>query len=57
MEAPELVRIAMFTLEQSARRLQMLASEVEGDETGTRLRGIADALTERARSLQRRQSA
>jgi hypothetical protein len=50
----ELVRVAVFNLEQAAQRILALAGEVEGDAVDHHLRGLSKDIAARARELQTR---
>jgi len=50
----ELVRVAVFNLEQTARRILTLADEARGADLDRHLRGLSRSITARARDLKDR---
>jgi len=51
MQDRELIRMAAFKLQETAKRLEQLAQNVTSAEAGTEMRNIAAALVEHERSL------
>lgn len=52
VDEQELVRVAVFNLEQAAQRILALAGQVEGDAVDLHLRGLSKDIAARARELQ-----
>jgi len=50
----ELVRVAVFSLEQAARRIEALASEAQSANIDAHLRALARSIGQQARTLKTR---